>query len=550
MNQHPSHLETGVVSRRRLLQAGAGLAAAATLTRVPGSVAAQGTKGGTLVIGRAEDAQSLDPTQSGSFASGDTMALIYDTLTALAMDGSVVPNLAESWQVSADGKTYTFKLRQGITFHDGTALDAAAVKAHFDRTIDPKTGGRSASWIDQLQSTAVVDPQTVTMTLKNPWAPLLATLTVSAFGIPSPTAVQAAGKDFGQKPVGSGPFKFKEWVPGDHITLDKNPSYQCFLPYVTNKAAPFLDEVVWRVIPETQSQVAALEAGEVHLLNLAPQHVKDFVNRSGFTTYSNPKAGTLTNFVEFNFFKPPFDDVKVRQAFAHAIDVDTIIATVLEGQAVRNQVFMPVGLPGWNEQVGQQHGYAFDPGKAKALLDAAGWTGGGDVRQKNGQNLEIAMMTFSADPFSRVVEVMQGNAADVGFKMSIQTLEVGSELATISKADNPTNLDLINWGWPTSNLLWMMTHSDQPLGRYHTTTQANAAQFETVITQTLGELDAAKRADLYGQAEGLLLDDCAGVPLYSDIYTYATPDKVKGFALGPLNSSYYGILVLQDTYVG
>lgn len=548
MSKHPSHLDTGALSRRRLLQAGAGLAAGTTLARVPRGAAAQATKGGTLVIARAEDAQSLDPTQSGSFASGDTMALIYDTLTALDMEGKVVPNLAESWEVSADGKTYTFRLRQGIKFHDGTTLDAAAVKAHFDRTIDPKTGGRSAGWIDQLQSTTVVDPQTVTMVLKNPWAPLLATLTVSAFGIPSPTAVQAKGQNFGQNPVGSGPFMFKEWVPGDHITLVKNPNYQCYLPYVTNKAAPYLDQVVWRVIPETQSQIAALEAGEVQLLNLAPQHVKDFVNRSGFTTYSKPKTGTLTNFVEFNFFKPPFDDVKVRQAFAHAIDVDTIIATVLEGQAVRNPVFMPVGLPGWNQQVGQQHGYAFDPSKAKSLLDEAGWTGSG-VRQKNGQALEIAMMTFSADPFARVVEVMQGNAADIGFKMTIQTLEVGSELATISKDDNPTNLDLINWGWPTSNLLWMMTHSNQPLGRYHTTNQANAAKFETVITQTLAELDPAKRADLYGQAEALLLDDCAGVPLYSDIYTYATPDKVKGFALGPLNSSYYGILVLQDTYL-
>jgi peptide/nickel transport system substrate-binding protein len=267
MNQHPSQpndrrspVVGRALSRRRLLQSAAGLAAGATLARLPHRVAAQGTKGGTLVIARADDAQSLDPTQSGSFNSGDTMALIYDTLTALDMDGSVVPNLAQSWQISPDGKSYTFKLRQGITFHDGTTLDAAAVKAHFDRTIDPKTGGRSASWIDQLQSTQVVDPQTVTMTLKNPWAPLLATLTVSAFGIPSPTAVQAQGQNFGQNPVGSGPFKFKEWVPGDHITLVKNPNYQCFLPYVTNKGAPYLDQVIWRDIPEAQTQVAALEA--------------------------------------------------------------------------------------------------------------------------------------------------------------------------------------------------------------------------------------------------------------------------------------------------
>jgi peptide/nickel transport system substrate-binding protein len=372
---------------------------------------------------------------------------------------------------------------------------------------------------------------------------------VSAFGIPSPTAVEASGEDFGQNPVGTGPFMFQEWVPGDHITLVKNPNYQCFLPYVENTGAPYLDEVIWRVIPETQSLITALEAGEVSLVNLPPQHVANFVDRSGFTTYSKPDAGTLTNFVEFNFFKPPFDDVRVRQAFAHAIDVDTIIATVMEGQAVRDFCFLPVGLPGWDGAACEQHGYAYDPAQAAALLDEAGWVLEGDVRTKDGQPLEIAMMTFAIDPFSRVVEVMQGNAAEVGFAMTIETLEVGAELATISQEDNPTNLDLINWGWPTSNLLYMMTHSDQPLGRYITTDQANVAEYTEVIEQTLTELDSAKSAELYAQAEALLLEDCAAVPLYSDIYTYATPETVKGFAIGPLNSSYYGILVLQDTYV-
>jgi peptide/nickel transport system substrate-binding protein len=501
------------------------------------------------VIGRGEDADSLDPIRSGSFATGDTIALIYDPLTALDLDGSVVPNLAESWEVSEDGTSYTFTLREGIQFHDGTPLDAEAVKAHFDRTIDPDTGGRSASWIDQLQETNVVDARTVTLVLKAPWSPLLATLTVSAFGIPSPTAVEKFGEDYGQNPVGSGPFMFKEWVPGDHITLVKNPNYQCFLPYVENTGAPYLDEVIWRVIPETQSLITALESGELGLANLPPQHVQNFLDREGFTTYSKPDAGTLTNFVEFNLFKAPFDDVKVRQAFAHAIDVDTIIATVMEGQAVRNPCFMPVGLPGWNGEACAEHGYAYDPAQAMTLLDEAGWTMDGDVRMKDGQPLEIAMMTFAIDPFSRVVEVMQGNAAEVGFTMSIETLEVGTELATISQEDNPTNLDLINWGWPTSNLLWMMTHSDQPLGRYVTSDQANAAEYEKVITETLAELDPARLAELYAQAEALLLDDSAAVPLYSDIYTYATPDTVKGFAIGPLNSSYFGILVLQDTYI-
>lgn len=521
------------------------LMAASSIT-MPVSATAP-SKGGRLVIARPEDSESLDPVRSGAFASIDVASLIYDSLVTLDMNRRVVGNLAESWSISPDGLVYTFKIRRGIKFHDGTVLDAQAVKAHFDRTIDPATAGRTANVISPCcRAIRVIGADTVQMTLKSPLAPFLGMLTNSAaFGIPSPTAVKKWGKDFGQHPVGTGPFMFKEWVPGDHITLVKNPNYRSFVPYVKNRGAPYLDEVVLRVVPETQSMMAAFQKGEVNLVLLPPRFVKQFQNRRGFTVYRRPSAGTMTNFVEFTYAKPPFDDVRVRKAAAHAIDAQSIIDTVLEGQAIRNPCFMPVGLSGWTEQC-KDWGYSYDPAKANSLLDSAGWVKGSDgIRTKDGKPLEILFTTFTRDPFRRIAEVIQAQLAKVGFKVDVQTFEVGTQLAKISATEIESHADFINWGSSDPHLLYFMTHSRQPLGRYRMVDQ----NFEDVITSTLSQLDVEKRVGLYVEAQKILLQNAAGVPIYSDISNFGLTSNVKDFAIGPIVWSYMTIIVLQDAYV-
>jgi peptide/nickel transport system substrate-binding protein len=550
---------TSILSRRAFLLASLATAAALRLQDVANAAPlsaprmlplAQAAKGGTLIIGRGEDAEHLDPGFAGSFSTIDTVSLIYDTLTVMDMDKSIKPSLAESWDISPDGTVYTFKLRSGITFHDGTPFNAAAVKANFDRIMDPNAGARGAAGLRGLTQTDAVDDQTVRFTLSAPFGPFLQVLAGGGYGIPSPTAVSNWGpSDYGKHPVGTGPFAFKEWVPADHITLVKNPNYQSFLPYAANSGPPYLDEVTFRVIPETQALIAALEAGEVLLAQLPPSQVRAFQDRSGFQVLRKPEAGTLINFVEFNFAKPPFDDVNVRKAFAYALDVDSIINSVIEGQAARNYGFMPVGLLGWTQDL-EASGYHFDPQQAARLLDQAGWMMGPDnVRQKGGQKLELQFYTFTIEPFSRVAELMQAQAAQSGFKLNIQTFEVATDLQKISQDTLDHHLDLINWGSSNSYLLQIMTHSKQPLGRYTSQKIGQSATYDQLINSAIAESDPQKASDLYVQAQKVLLADAAAVPLYTDIYSYALNDRVQDFKLGPVISSYLGVLVYQDAYV-
>jgi peptide/nickel transport system substrate-binding protein len=535
------------LTRRQFVYGSLGALAAVPLLQ--GFPRLQGS-GGSLIIGRGEDAEHLDPGFAGSFSTIDTVSLIYDPLTVMDMDKSIKPLLAESWDISPDGTVYTFKLRSGVQFHDATPFNAEAVKFNFDRIMDPNAGARGAAGLRGLKSTVVVDDLTVRFTLDAPFGPFLQVLAGGSYGIPSPTAVNQWGPaDYGKHPVGTGAFMFKEWIPSDHITLVKNPQYQSYLPYVNNTGAPLLDEVTFRVIPETQSLIASLEADEILLAQLPPSQVKAFQNRPGFQLLSRPEAGTLINFVEFNFVKPPFDDINVRKAFAYSVDVDSIINTVLEGQAVRNYGFMPVGLPGWSPGL-ESSGYHFDPQQAASLLDAAGWTmGPNNVRQKGDQKLDLQFYTFTIEPFSRVAELMQAQVAQTGFKLNIQTFEVATDLQKISQPTLDHHLDLINWGSSNTYLLQIMTHSKQPLGRYTSGKVGQADQYEQLLNGAIAETDPDKAADLYVQSQKVLLSDAAAVPLYTDIYTYAVSDRVKDFKIGPVISSYLGVLVYQDAYV-
>ncbi|HEU0165981.1 MAG TPA: ABC transporter substrate-binding protein, partial [Thermomicrobiales bacterium] len=173
-------------------------------------------RGGSVTVARAGDSDSLDPAHTTAGISFQVFNNIYDTLIGFNADLTYEGILAESWDISDDGLTYTFHLRKGITFHDGTDFNADAVKFTFDRLMDPKTAAPAAGWVTAIKGSTVIDPSTVTIDLSTPFSPLLGNIALSYFGIVSPTAVQKYGDDFSTNPVGTGPWKFKEWVQGDH----------------------------------------------------------------------------------------------------------------------------------------------------------------------------------------------------------------------------------------------------------------------------------------------------------------------------------------------
>jgi peptide/nickel transport system substrate-binding protein len=243
-----------------------------------GPALAQGSPqaGGTLNVGLPSDSKTMDPIFSVQFTERQVLYLVFNTLVRFGPDFSIYPELAESWQIEDGGKRVTFKLREGVQFHDGTPFDAAAVKWNIDRRLDSAVASpQRDQLVPIIDSVNVIDARTVAFVLKAPYAGLLSLLGERPGFMLSPTASEKLGKDFGNAPVGTGPFVFKEWVRGSHMTVERNPKYW-------EASKPYLDRIVFRDISGAVVGLQRLVTGEVDFVaDLSPQDVKQLQGRSG-----------------------------------------------------------------------------------------------------------------------------------------------------------------------------------------------------------------------------------------------------------------------------
>lgn len=558
-NRQMAGLETAL-TRRDMGRLLAGAASIVALTPAVASAAGspasdrsfiyrQEGLGGTLIVGRAGDCDTLDPQKTILGLSLEVLYCVYDTLTAINYDQEIEGVLAESWDISDDGLEYTFHLRPGITYHDGTPFNAAAVKFAFDRVLDPATNTPTASWVSALEEAVVLDDNTVKFVLSEPFSPLLGNLASAYFSIPSPTAVKNLGEDYGLNPVGTGPFKFKEWVSGESITLEPNPDYHNVRSFVDNKGAPLLDQLVFRVIPEAETQLAALETGEINVVIPPPREVKRLQEDPAYEVFISPRGNDLW-YVEFAMdappegqfgaqFKPPFDDVLVRQAVAYGINADEMIANVLEGLAERNYGLMPTGMFPYKPEI-EEFGYHYDPEQAKSLLEQAGWvdSDGDGVRENNGSPLEVLFWAWDDSTPQKLAQIIQSQLGQVGFKVNTEILEVGTLLARLP--ENVSNFNLMGWGQTDPDMLRGMTNGTWGLGRYHD------EQFQKLVSDALKTTDRDERTELYFGAAKKLLADAAAVPLWTNLAFIATRADVKGYKLVPFN---FNMGVLEDVSI-
>jgi peptide/nickel transport system substrate-binding protein len=544
----------GSLSRRAFGRYVAGAAAVAAIT--PRFASAQSSpatpegtaahpRGGSIAVPNVGDAVTLDPALDWGpsyFAWNN----IYDSLVGFNKELKYEGVLAESWDVSPDGLAYTFRLRPGVTFHDGTEMNADAVKFTFDRILDPATKAVVLGWISPLKAAEVIDPLTVKLVLSEPFSPLLGSLCITSFGIVSPTAAKKYGADFGKNPVGTGAWKLKDWVSGETITLARNEAYHNFHTYMDNKGAPYLDELVFRIIPDAATQLSAFETNEVQVVNLAPRDVDRFKADPNYQVYV-PTRNTGISMVEFATnkpaggvgveFKPPLDDLRLRQAIGYAINADEIIAKVLFGLAARNYGPMPNGLFAYNPAI-EQYGFHFDPAKAKALLDEAGWVAGSDgMRAKGGQKLELLMWTWAGGANDKVLQVIQNQLQQVGLSVKIQVLEAATFIDGLKSG--PANLWITGWNWPEPNILKLMTETAYGLGNYRD------QQYLSLLDQASRESDFDKRSALYFEASKKLLADAAVIPLWTDWGATAVHANVKGYVLSPPR----GVAAYEDIYI-
>jgi peptide/nickel transport system substrate-binding protein len=491
---------------------------------VAGTGPSHGQAASTLVVGLVAEPVLLDPAQVTDLNSNRVGRRVVETLVTFADESTqIVPGLADSWTVSKDGLSYTFKLRKGIAFHDGTPFNAQAVKFSIERQINPEHPANklgkypfAAYFFGNVKAVEVMDESTVRFILKEPRASFLAILTAGAASVVSPTAAMKAGQDYGASPVGTGPFKFVQWDRGQRVVLEKNPSYWRFPVKV--------DRVIFRPITEDQARLTELLTGALDLIvGTPPDFVAQLENHPKVTLQR--QVGAHVWYLGFNNSKKPFDDKRVRQALNYAVDKEAIVRDVLKGTGAVSKG--PV-LPGtWGDESGIKP-FPYDPERARKLLAEAGLANGFSTtlwvpESGSGMQSPVAMST-----------IIQSNLKAVGVNVTLQTMEWGAFLAKLRTKEQ----DLFALSWMAGSedpdlVMYPLLHSSQwtPVGPNRA--MYKNPRFDEVLTQARLTTDQAKRAQLYREAQRLLHDDPPWIFIDHEVQTAAFAKRVQGFKLHP-----------------
>jgi len=371
----------------------------------------EGEYGGTLIYAQGADADALDPHMTTLGNSADVIVNVFDGLVRFKEGTTEIePALATDWEISNDGLEYVFNLREGVEFHDGTPFNAESVVFDIERQLDPEHpyylegsfpyAGFSLGMIEEVTA---VDEYTVKFTLENPYAPFIKNLAMFATMIVSPEAVKEYGEDIFKNPVGTGAFKFVEWVRDDNITLEANEDYW--------DGRPYLDELIFTVIPNNQTRLLELEEGNIHLMEgLNPTDVERVIENDELELLEAP--GLNVGYIALHNEKEPFGNKKVRQAMNYAINKEEITEYLMGGQATVAKGALPPTIWSYNEEL---EGYPYDPEKARSLLEEAGY----------GDGFEFTLRTYSAprsyNPVgARLATAVQQYLSEVGVDAEIE----------------------------------------------------------------------------------------------------------------------------------
>ena len=524
--------------RRELLRRSAlAAASAAVLACAPGAVtgsrpSASPRKGGTVTWGQWDKIDVIDPALTTGAASGEIAQNIVDTLITLDADQKPHPALATKWTIEDGGKKFTFTLRDGVKFHDGSMLTSAAVKGSFDRILDPKTkAGAVVSLVGPIDKITTPDERTVVFTFKQPYPAFMLQIWRYFFGVLS-TKYLATLKsgDVAAEPVGSGPFKLAGRSPDGVVTLEAFPDYAWGADIFKNRAAPYLERLKFRAITEPSTRVATLESGENLLIDEIPE--ADYARLRGddrFRFVLSPRASHTLGF-SMNVTKPPTDDHAVREAVSWAVDRKTIVEKVFFG--VHHATVGPLSEGVWARDESIEKMFAFDPTRAKKILDDAGWKlGSGPIRQKSGQNLEILLVTFRS-PWTEIAQALQSQLRDVGIDLKIQPLERGPYLDLVRSykhnmaATSSTSID-------PDGILRVCYHSSNRGSGSNFSNLADPALDALLVKGQSQELNTQERRQTYLDAQKRVMEILPFVGVMSQVRVEAMSNKVHDFKPGP-----------------
>lgn len=469
------------------------------------------TSAQVLEIGADLGPTGLDPHLITAFPSFMVVnGNIYEGLTAIDRDLKIIPSLAESWTVSADGKTYAFKLRSGVKFHDGSAMEAADVVASVKRLLSKDIASPLASRLSAVESANAIDAQTVELKLKEPSAALLSSLATIAI---VPRSMETNKDALQRQPVGTGPFRFQEWQPNGYILLTKNEAYW-------EKGLPKLSGLKFNIVPESATRQVGLTNGQYALLpNIDAATALQLKGKPNVKLAETMDlAYTL---IGMNVSKPPFDNPKVREAVNYAINRKEIVEAALFGAGVPGGPLSPA-LKSWALDVKEFGCYAHDPAKAQALLKEAGVT----------TPVAVSMKVLPRQDIKDVAQVVQEQLNKAGFRVELINQEQGQFIQDWRNS----NFDMfasINAGQPDPDEYFYRTFRT---GGSTNVFKYSDAEIDSLLDKARTLSDQAERRKVYDQVQKKLA--CSGPVAhltYGTLFS-AMNDKLKGYDVMPNRS--------------
>jgi peptide/nickel transport system substrate-binding protein len=462
----------------RLKRTTAAVALSVLLAAAPMAQAQQA--GGDLTIGVVSDPVTLDPAFMGSFFEIYAQYLIHEPLLSITPELEIEPGLASVEVV--DATTYDFTLRDGLTFHDGTPLDAAAAKWNFDRMMNPDVGSPRGNDLGPIAAVEVTGDTTFRITFSEPFAPFLSVMTNRAGLMVSPTAVEALGEDFATQAVGAGPFKVVSWTKNSELVLEKFDGYW-------REGLPLLDSVTVRPIADETVRLANLQSGTIQLMDKVPE--QNFAQlKTDNSVATHEASGLGFNAFSLNVTRPPFDNELVRKALMHAVDP----------MVAQKVVFFDTGMPssgpippsqGWAFDPGFAP-YSFDPEKARDLLEEAG----------HQDPLAFEITVINSPSLIRMAEIIQAQASEAGFAPTIKQID-GASLIVVLRAKD-FDMSWSPWSGrpdPDGNMFNYFT-----IGGPNNFPGFDNPDVDRMLRDARTEIDQAKRAQLYQGAQAMIAE--------------------------------------------
>ncbi len=510
------------------------LAAAGLLFAAHAADAATVDRDAKLLVGWAEPVDTLNPATTGNRDVGPLDVNLFDTLVWLTPDFRITPDLATQWSMSPDGKTYTFTLRQGVKFHDGTPFDAAAVVANIDYMNDKTTASKlSLNLLGPCASAKAVSQYVVEFDCTAPYAPLLAQLGEPYLGIQSPAAIKQYGKDLGLHPIGTGPFEFVSYEPNQSLVVKRNEDYTWNPPETHHKGPPDIAQITFQIVPSSQARIGQFQSGQSQMMQETPGVFWNALQKMNrYNAIGVPISG-MGIFAPINAGRWPTDDVAVRKAIIYSIDKKGVSQLADAGAHPVSNTPLEKGMTGYDAAL--ENAYSYDPAKAAALLKGAGWSKTGEFWQKDGKTLAVNLTAISTVPeYPLLAQAIQGYLRKAGMDATVTQLATPAWLAANINGDmSMTPLQYVGVD-PDALHVWFLP------GQYFNWSHYADPKLAALIQQGQVESDAAKRLDIYKQVQQIIMDQAIEMPIHMNIDLVMTSRALTGLSWSGGGFEYFG----------